>query len=92
MKTGYETILSSQSRRLYIGGTSDLEVRIWERKQGRSEDFTKSDEINKLVYYEIYPAMMGAIAREKQWKGWSRAKRIALILEKNPAWEELSLH
>jgi predicted GIY-YIG superfamily endonuclease len=31
-----------------------------------------------------------AIAREKQIKGWSRAKKVALIEEMNPEWEDLS--
>ncbi|MGI4854783.1 MAG: hypothetical protein ACRYF4_12150 [Janthinobacterium lividum] len=32
----------------------------------------------------------GAILREKQWKGWTRAKKIALIEKANPAWVDLS--
>lgn len=91
MKTGYVYILSSHSRRLYIGVTSDLEGRVWEHKQGVIEGFTKDYKINQLVYYEDYPDMLSAIAREKQLKGWSRAKKIALILERNPAWKELHL-
>ena len=31
-----------------------------------------------------------AIAREKQLKGWSRAKKIWLIERENPAWVDLS--
>jgi len=41
MKNGYVYILSSQTRRLYIGVTSDLEGRVWEHKQGKIEGFTK---------------------------------------------------
>jgi len=91
MKTGYVYILSSRSRRLYIGVTGDLKGRIWEHKQGIIEGFTKTYKINQLVYYEDYPDMVSAIAREKQLKGWVRAKKIALILEKNPGWEDLRL-
>jgi len=40
MKEGYIYILSSQSRRLYIGVTSNLAVRVWEHKQGVIEGFT----------------------------------------------------
>ena len=91
MKTGYVYILSSQTRRLYIGVTSDLETRAWEHKQGVIEGFTKTYKINQLVYCEDFPDMVSAIAREKQLKGWSRARKIELILQKNPEWEELRL-
>ena len=91
MKNGYVYILSSHSRRLYIGVTSDLEGRIWEHKQGMVEGFTKTYKINQLVYVEDYPDMLSSIAREKQLKGWSRAKKIALIEERNTEWEEIKL-
>lgn len=92
MKTGYVYILSSRSRRLYIGVTSDLEGRIWEHKQGVIEGFTKTYKINQLVYCESFPDMLSAIAWEKQLKGWTRAKKITLILKQNPGWEEIRLH
>lgn len=91
MKAGYVYILSSQSRRLYIGVTSDLEGRVWEHKQGVIEGFTKKYKINQLVYVEDYPDMVSAIAREKQLKGWSRAKKVALVEERNPKWEDMRL-
>jgi putative endonuclease len=90
-KTGYVYILSSHSRRLYIGVTSNLESRLWDHKQGVIEGFTKTYKINQLVYYEVYPDMLSAIAREKQLKGWTRAKKIGLILKMNPGWEDLRL-
>jgi predicted GIY-YIG superfamily endonuclease len=31
-----------------------------------------------------------AIAREKEIKGWRRAKKTALIESRNPAWEDLA--
>jgi len=45
--------------------------------------------IDKLVYYEIYTQPMEAIAREKQIKGGSRKKKVALIESMNPKWEDL---
>jgi len=90
-KTGYVYILCSHSRRLYIGVTSNLENHVWEHKQGVIEGFTKTYKINQLVYYEVYPDMLSAIVREKQLKGWSRAKKIGLILKMNPRWEDLRL-
>jgi predicted GIY-YIG superfamily endonuclease len=46
---------------------------------------------HQLVYVEDYPDMLSAIAREKQLKGWSRAKKIALIEKANPGWEDKRL-
>ncbi len=42
-----------------------------------------------LLMVERHPTMMSAIAREKQIKSWSRARKEALINETNPAWDDL---
>jgi putative endonuclease len=42
------------------------------------------------VYFEALPSFAEAVAREKRIKGWTRAKRVALIQEKNPRWKDLS--
>ncbi len=76
---------------LYIGVAGDLEGRVWEHKQGVLEGFTKKYKVNQLVYYEDYPDMRSAIDREKQLKDWRPARKIALILQQNPAWEDLRL-
>ena len=44
---------------------------------------------HKLVYYEEYSNVEMAIAREKQLKGWSRAKKDSLIDSKNKEREDL---
>jgi putative endonuclease len=90
-KGGWVYILSSHSRCLYIGVTSDLHGRVWEHKNGVLEAFTKKYKISQLVYYEFFHDIESAIAREKQLKGWSRAKKIALIEKRNPSWEDLAL-
>jgi predicted GIY-YIG superfamily endonuclease len=46
--------------------------------------------VTRLLYFETYREVLNAIAREKQLKGWTRAKKIALIEAKNPKWEDLS--
>ncbi len=40
---------------------------------------------------ETYPTARQAINREKQLKGWSRAKKLKLIREQNPEWRDLSV-
>ncbi len=90
-KGGWVYIVSGHSRRLYIGVTSDLSGRIWEHKNAAYEGFTKKNKLNQLVYFEFFHDIEVAIAREKQLKGWSRAKKINLIEKMNPAWEDLPL-
>jgi putative endonuclease len=42
------------------------------------------------VYYESTSSIYSAIEREKQIKGWLRARKIALIDSMNPEWKDLS--
>ncbi len=75
---------------LYTGVTSDLKKRIYEHKNKiYSTSFTKKYNINKLVYYEGFHNIEEAIAREKQIKGGSRDKKIKLIEDLNPDWNDL---
>ena len=45
--------------------------------------------INKLVYFEIFNYIDLAIAREKQIKGYTYLKKVALVNTNNPEWKEL---
>ena len=86
----YVYILASKSRRLYTGMTNWLFRRVMEHKSGEVEGFTKRYKINRLVYYEEFKYVKNCIAREKEIKGWSREKKVALIESINPAWEDLA--
>jgi putative endonuclease len=86
----YVYILASRSRILYTGVTNHLVRRIQEHREGLVPGFTSRYRIHRLVYFEMFRYIGGAIAREKQIKGWSRAKKIALIEERNPTWEGLA--
>ena len=74
---------------LYTGITNDLKRRAYEHKEKLIDGFTKKYNISKLVYYEICRDVEGAILREKQVKGGSRAKKIELINSMNREWNEL---
>jgi len=89
MKTGYTYILSNRSKTLYIGVTSNLIKRIYEHKNNLADGFTSKYNIKDLVYYEIFDSIENAIAREKQLKAGSRAKKITLIESINPSWKDL---
>lgn len=74
---------------LYIGVTNSLKRRVYEHSHGIIAGFTKKYNVNKLVYFEEYSNINDTIAREKQLKNWSRAKKNALIATMNPKWEDL---
>jgi len=90
MKEYFVYIMASASGTLYTGVTGDLERRVAEHKQKLIPGFTARYNITRLVYYESTPDVRSAIAREKQIKGWLRAKKVALIESVNPQWRDLS--
>lgn len=75
---------------LYTGVTSNLPKRIYQHKEKFVEGFTSTYNVSKLVWYELAENAEAAIGREKQIKGWTRAKKIALIESMNPKWNDLS--
>ncbi|HKU19943.1 MAG TPA: GIY-YIG nuclease family protein [Terriglobales bacterium] len=89
-KTYYVYILTNRSKTLYTGVTSKLEQRVWQHKQHVFPGFTASYKIDRLVYFERYSSIHSAIAREKRIKGYTRLKKIALIISQNPTWKDLS--
>jgi putative endonuclease len=89
-RTYYVYIMTNRSRTLYIGVTNDLRRRAWQHKEGEVPGFTSKYRIDLLVYYESTGDVRVAIAREKQIKGWTRAKKITLLESKNPHWDDLS--
>ena len=90
MKAGYVYIMANDHRTIYTGVTSNLERRVWEHKNHFHEGFTKDHNATKLVYIAEFSGMSDAIAWEKSVKDKSRAKKIALIEEHNPRWNDLA--
>jgi len=83
-------IMCSGSGTLYIGITNSIYRRALQHKSGEVEGFASKYGCNRLVHYECFGDVHKAIGREKQLKGWTRAKKIALIESKNPRWEDLA--
>jgi putative endonuclease len=83
-------IVASRSHTLYIGMTGDLLRRIFDHKQRTHQGFSARYNCNRLLWFERFTGPKTAIAREKQLKGWTRAKKIALIEKSNPTWNDLS--
>ena len=91
MKNYFVYILTNWNDRvMYIGVTNDLQRRLYEHKNKLADGFTKRYNVHKLAYYEVTTDVNSAIAREKQLKGWSRAKKNALVETMNPDWHDLS--
>ena len=83
-------ILSNHAHTLYVGSTNDLLRRRREHEQKVHADaFTARYTFNRVVYIEYLSDETAARAREKQVKGWTRAKKVALIQAKNPHWADL---
>jgi len=74
---------------LYTGVTSDLIKRVYQHKNNSIPGFSDRYDCKLLVYYEMHEEMVSAIAREKQIKGGSRKKKLALIEGINPKWLDL---
>ena len=84
-------IMSSYQGTIYTGVTNDLERRVAEHKGGLLKGFTSKYKVHQLVYFEQTSDVHSALPREKQIKGWTRAKKVALVSATNPSWRDLSL-
>ena len=90
MNQYYTYILANNSdTTLYIGVTNDLERRVAEHRSGTIPGFTQKYNCHKLVYFESFSVVEQAIAREKQLKKWSRAKKDARIYTQNKECKDL---
>ncbi|MHB1021739.1 MAG: GIY-YIG nuclease family protein [Acidobacteriaceae bacterium] len=90
MPAGFVYILGSHSGTLYIGVTSNLYQRVMEHRTGVRSGFATKYGCTRLLYKEEFTDIRNAIAREKQLKGWTRAKKLALIATSNPGSKDLA--
>ena len=90
-KKGYVYLLfNKRNGTIYTGVTSNLKQRVLEHKtKAHPDSFTAKYSIDKLGYFEEYVSIKDAIAREKQIKAGSRARKIQLIENMNPNWVDL---
>lgn len=90
MKQFYVYIMTNRSGTLYTGVTNDLRRRVEQHRRGEGSRFTAKYRIRRLIYYQSCTDVKSAIAREKEIKGWRRAKKVALIESVNLDWRDLS--
>ncbi len=89
-RTYYVYIMASKSRVLYTGVTGFLMARVLRHKAGEGGAFTSRYRVHRLVCFESFQNIGDAIARETEIKAWRREKKVALIREANPTWEDLA--
>ncbi len=90
MRSYYVYIMASRTKVLYVGMTNDIVRRVDEHKVRRVSGFTRDYHVTRLVFFERHQYVWNAIAREKEIKKWGRRKKIALIEETNPTWDDLA--
>jgi len=89
-KGGFVYILTGKSGVLDTGVTNSLDRRIVQHRLKIAQGFTAKYNVTRLVYYERFGDIRSAIRREKELKGWLRARKIALIESVNPVWRDLA--
>jgi len=72
-------ILVCSDGSFYVGHTNDLRQRLESHNAGTAADHTRNRRSVRLAYSESQPTRVTAIQRERQLKGWTRAKKEALI-------------
>lgn len=82
--------MGSLSGTLYVGFSGNLQKFVFQHKFDHFKGLTDRYEVTRLLYWESYDDVHKAIARETQLKEWSRAKKISLIVRKNPHWIDLA--
>ncbi len=87
MKKYYVYILLCTDNTYYTGVTDDLDTRFLYYQNGQNPNsYTYNKRPVEIVFYTEFNDINQAIAFEKQLKGWSRAKKEAII---NGEWEKL---
>jgi putative endonuclease len=84
-------ILSNRAHTIYVGSTNDLVRRLAEHRQKiYARAFTARYTFDLCVYYEVQGDEDSARTRELEIKGWTRAKKVALIQSRNEWWHDLT--
>ena len=75
----YLYILKCADDSYYVGSTSNLERRLEEHRTGSFKGYTRSRRPVKLVWSSELPTQNDAFLLERKIKGWTHAKKEALI-------------
>ncbi len=86
----YVYMLRCRDGALYVGHTDDLEARVAHHDAGTYDGFTALRRPVELVFAAELQTRDEAFARERQLKGWSHAKKEALIARDWPRVQALA--
>ena len=90
MRSGWVYMMTNRPNgTLYTGVTSDIGRRAYEHRENLAPGFTKRYGLKRLVYMEFHDTIGAAIQRESNIKHCPRAWKVRLILDANPAWNDL---
>lgn len=78
MKQYFVYIMANNAKMTYIGVTNDLKRRVYQHKEKLIPGYTAKYNLTQLIYFETTSDIKSAILREKQMKGWLRARKIDL--------------
>ena len=84
----YTYMLHCADRSFYVDHTDDLQTRVAQHEAGGIASYTQIRRPVKLVWSQEFSTRIEAIEAERQIKGWSRAKKLALIRED---WDLISI-
>jgi predicted GIY-YIG superfamily endonuclease len=79
MKPGWVYVLECSDKSYYTGSTTELDIRILKHEQGFYNGYTAARRPVILKWSAEFPGILEAVAVERQIKGWSRAKKEALM-------------
>ena len=86
----YAYILRCATDELYVGITNDLDARLVRHDEDTACKFTAMRRPVQLAYFEASESIESAVARERQIKRWTRAKKEALVAGNTTALYSLS--
>ena len=87
----YVYIVKYRDEHFYVGSTrGNLQQRIAEHNDGTHGGYTRSRRPVELMFFQEFDRLTDAVAAERQIKGWSRAKKKALICGDMAALRRLS--
>lgn len=72
-------MLTCSDGSFYVGHTDDLDARMAQHRSGEGSAWTRSRLPVELAWTESFPTRDEAFQCERQLKGWSRAKKNALV-------------
>lgn len=92
MNTCYVYILASKDHKyLSVKAVPDLRHGVRQHRMRINRRLGKKRVYQKVVHVERFAGLTGAVARERELEGWSRARLMHLVSKANPTWKPISI-